>query len=126
MQRTAQYVVPLGCGPFPPDKRERMSSDPHGFVTWALDSATVFGLEESTTAALSVSPEQRRQIYEAAWQRGGGFGFMLETFGDIVAMKRLMTQLRILFAIKSAASSKTPMSPNSYARLISTQNVRSR
>ena len=87
LQRTPQYVVPLGCGPFPADKRRRMDTDPQGFVDWALDSASVFGLEESTTAAMSVSAEQRQQVYEAAWNRGGGFGFMLETFGDLVVSK---------------------------------------
>jgi cyclohexanone monooxygenase len=87
MQRTPQYVVPLGLTPFPADKRARMDADRDGFVAWALDSASVFGLEESTTPAMSVSDAERERIYEKAWNKGGGFGFMLETFGDIIVSK---------------------------------------
>ena len=86
-QRTPQYVVPLGCGPFPAARRAEMRADPRGFVARALATASVFGLEESTTSALSVSAAERARVYEAAWQKGGGFGFMLETFGDIVTSK---------------------------------------
>jgi len=84
LQRTPQYVVPLGCCPFPADKRARMDADPDRFVAWALDSASVFGLDESTASAMSVSADERQRIYERAWNKGGGFGFMLETFGDII------------------------------------------
>ncbi len=87
LQRTPQYVVPLGCGPFPAATRERMQADPAGYVARALNTASVFGLEESTTPAMSVSPEQRQRVYEAAWEKGGGFGFMLETFGDIITSR---------------------------------------
>ena len=87
LQRTPQYVVPLGCSPFPADKRAQMDADPRGFVHRALDSASVFGLAESTTPAMSVSAEERRRVYEQAWTKGGGFGFMLETFGDILVSK---------------------------------------
>ncbi len=83
-QRTPQYVVPLGCGPFPAERRAQMTADPAGYVARTLNTAAVFGLEESTTPALSVSAAARQQVYEAAWQKGGGFGFMLETFGDII------------------------------------------
>ena len=87
LQRTPQYVVPLGLSPFPADKRARMDADRQAFVDWALDSASVFGLEESVTPAMSVSAEERERIYERAWRKGGGFGFMLETFGDIIVSK---------------------------------------
>ena len=39
LQRTPQYVVPLGLSPFPADKRARMDADRSAFVEWALDSA---------------------------------------------------------------------------------------
>ena len=87
MQRTPQYVVPLGCGPFPADRRARINADPARYIAQALDSAAVFGLEESSTPALSVSAVERERIYQAAWDKGGGFGFMLETFGDIIVSR---------------------------------------
>lgn len=83
LQRTAQWVVPLGIGPFPQDARDRIKLDPVGFRDWALNTGTVFGFVESSTPALSVSPQERQQRYEAAWQKGNGFSFMLETFADI-------------------------------------------
>lgn len=42
-----------------------------------------FGFEESTVPAMSVSEEERRRVYEKAWEYGGGFRFMFETFCDI-------------------------------------------
>lgn len=83
MQRTAQWVVPLGIGPFPQEARDRIKLNPIGFRDWALNTGTVFGFVESTTPALSISEEERRQRYEKAWQKGNGFSFMLETFADI-------------------------------------------
>lgn len=87
LQRTPQYVVPLGCGPFPTARRAEMQRDPAAYVARLLDSASVFGLDESTTSALAVSAAERERVYEAAWQKGGGFGFMLETFGDLLVSK---------------------------------------
>ncbi|MZR13435.1 SidA/IucD/PvdA family monooxygenase [Maritimibacter sp. DP07] len=83
LQRTPQWVVPLGIGPFPQKTRERIKKDPKGFRDWALDTGTVFGFQESTTSALEVSEEERQRIYEAAWQKGNGFEFLLGTFSDL-------------------------------------------
>ncbi len=83
-QRTPQWCVPLGVGPFPDATRRRMREDPEGFRDWALNTGAVFGFVESTVSALDVSHEERQRVYEAAWQKGNGFAFMLETFSDIV------------------------------------------
>jgi cation diffusion facilitator CzcD-associated flavoprotein CzcO len=83
MQRTAQWVVPLGIGPFPQEARDRINQDPIAFRDWALDSGTVFGFKEGTLSALEVTPEDRAARYEKAWKKGNGFSFMLETFADI-------------------------------------------
>jgi len=84
-QRTPQWCVPLGVGPFPAATRERIKKNPDDYVRWALNTGTVFGFEESTTPAVSVSEEDRQRVYEAAWQKGNGFEFMLGTFSDLVA-----------------------------------------
>ena len=83
LQRTAQWVVPLGIGPFPKETREKIKRDPVGFRDWALSTAAVFGFDESTVSALDVSEEERNRVYEEAWKKGNGFAFMLETFSDI-------------------------------------------
>jgi cyclohexanone monooxygenase len=41
------------------------------------------GFVESERETFSVSAEERERIFEAAWQNGGGFRFMFETFCDI-------------------------------------------
>jgi cyclohexanone monooxygenase len=83
LQRTAQWVVPLGVGPFPQETRARIKEDPVGFRNWALNTAAVFGFVEGTTSALDVSPEERERRYQEAWDKGNGFAFMLEPFSDI-------------------------------------------
>ena len=87
LQCTPQWVVPLGIGSFPQDVRERIKQDPTGYRDWALNTGTVFGFVESTTSALAVTPEDRQARYEAAWQKGNGFSFMLETFSDITVTR---------------------------------------
>ena len=42
-----------------------------------------FGFQEVSRPTFSVGEQERKEIYEAAWKRGGGFRFMFETFGDI-------------------------------------------
>lgn len=83
LQRTPQWVVPLGIGPFPQEARDRIKLNPTGFRDWALNTGTVFGFIESSTSALAVSDAEREERYEKAWQKGNGFSFMLETFADI-------------------------------------------
>lgn len=83
LQRTPQWVVPLGIGPFPQETRKKIQKDPVGFRDWALNTAAVFGFVESTTSALELPEQERNRVYEEAWQKGNGFAFMLETFSDI-------------------------------------------
>lgn len=82
-QRTPQYVVPARNGPINGKTLEWMRSSYDSYHAWVMDSATVFGVDESSTPALSVDDKERRRIYEAAWDEGGGFAFMLGTFGDL-------------------------------------------
>ena len=82
-QRTPQYVVPARNGPIDDRTIEWIRSSFESYHAWVMDSATVFGVNESTLSAMSVDEEERRRIYEAAWREGGGFGFMLGTFGDL-------------------------------------------
>ncbi len=83
-QRTPQYVVPSQNGPVAAKTMDWVRRDYEGYHAWVMNSATVFGIDESSTAAMSVSAEERAKVYEDAWSEGGGFGFMLATFGDII------------------------------------------
>ena len=83
MQRTPQYVVPLGCGPASEEHRAEIRKDPIAFRDFHLGTSAVFGFVESTVSALDVPKERVKEVYETAWEEGNGFAFMLKTFSDI-------------------------------------------
>ena len=82
-QRSAQYVVPIGK--LPEDEAKIADYKARYDEIWQQVKASVvaFGFEESTVPALSVTPEERERVFEAAWEHGGGFYFMFATFNDI-------------------------------------------
>jgi cation diffusion facilitator CzcD-associated flavoprotein CzcO len=82
-QRSAQYTVPVGNGPL---SREAIDNVKRNYdVIWkqVRDSRLAMGFEESVVPTMSVSAEEREKIFQSAWDIGGGFRFMFETFGDI-------------------------------------------
>lgn len=82
-QRTPQYIVPAQHGPLDPVLLEEIQGDYEGFWKKTLGSSTAFGFEESQVPAMSVSEEEREQVFERIWNSGGGFQFMFATFNDI-------------------------------------------
>ena len=83
-QRNPQYSVPSGQGPVTEEYREAVNRNyPKIWEDVKDNSAFGFGLQETNRKTFSVSKEERDEIYEQAWQKGGGFRFMFETFGDI-------------------------------------------
>ncbi|NBM14203.1 NAD(P)/FAD-dependent oxidoreductase [Streptomyces sp. GC420] len=82
-QRSAQYTVPVGNGPVSKEYVAQVKKDYDAIWAQVRESAVAFGFEESDVPYASVSPETRQAIFERAWQKGGGFRFMFETFADI-------------------------------------------
>ncbi|MFF1680360.1 flavin-containing monooxygenase [Streptomyces sp. NPDC058256] len=82
-QRTAQYSVPAGNRTLPPETI-RAAHDNFD-ATWdqVRNSNVAMGFVESTMETFSVSTEERERVYQRAWDEGGGFRFMFETFCDI-------------------------------------------
>jgi cyclohexanone monooxygenase len=87
LQRTPQYVVPAQHSPITPELKKWMAEDYDGYWKWVMNSATAFGIQESDVPAMSVSKEERQRVYEESWSKGGGFRFMLGTFGDIITSR---------------------------------------
>ena len=82
-QRTPQYSVPAGNREL---SAEELQSHRDNFVAnWdqVRNSSVAMGFEESAVETFSVSGDERERIFEQAWQTGGGFRFMFETFCDI-------------------------------------------
>ena len=88
--------------------REGIETDPDEFYDWARDSAAVFALQESRIAAFSVGEAERQHIYEQAWQRGGGFAFILFIFVlfIIFLFRAVKNTEQITKAMKMVAASK--------------------
>jgi cyclohexanone monooxygenase len=82
-QRSPQYSVPVGNGPVSPDYVKSVKQNYDQIWKDVRSSVVAFGFKESAVPALSVSEEERRAVYQKAWERGGGFRFMFETFCDI-------------------------------------------
>lgn len=82
-QRNPQYSVPSGDGPVTAEYRSEINEHYPEIWKKARESAFAFGFEESTTPTFSVSEAEREEIFEQAWQKGGGFRFMFGTFNDI-------------------------------------------
>jgi cyclohexanone monooxygenase len=82
-QRTPQYSVPAGNRELPPEELQSHRDDFDATWDQVRNSSVAMGFVESERETFSVSAEERERIFEAAWQNGGGFRFMFETFCDI-------------------------------------------
>ena len=82
-QRSAQYVVPIGNTPQSEAVIAEQKANYDEIWKQVKSSVVAFGFEESTIPAETASQEDRDRIFEAAWNRGGGFYFMFGTFCDI-------------------------------------------
>ena len=82
-QRSPQYCVPSGNGPVDPAEVAETKKNFDAIWTQVRGSSVAFGFEESAIEAGSVTEEQRRQVFQQAWDRGNGFHFMFGTFSDI-------------------------------------------
>src|SRR3990167_1447470 len=82
-QRSPQYSVPVGNGPVSPDYVKSVKQNYDQIWKDVRSSVVAFGFKESAVPAMSVSEEERRAVYQKAWETGCGFRFMFETFCDI-------------------------------------------
>ena len=82
-QRSAQYTVPAGNGVLGGEVVEALKANYDKIWDDVRASAVAFGFKESAVSAMSVSEEERRRVFQEAWNIGGGFRFMFGTFCDI-------------------------------------------
>jgi cyclohexanone monooxygenase len=82
-QRTPQYSVPAGNRELPPKTLQSFRDNFHGVWDQVRNSSVAMGFDESTRETFNFSAQERERIYQEAWDEGGGFRFMFETFCDI-------------------------------------------
>jgi cyclohexanone monooxygenase len=81
-QRTPNYSVPAANAPVTPEEDARVKAHYRQRREQAWNSPTGLGFMPGKKSALEATPEERAQVYEAAWNRLG-YGFAL-TYFDIL------------------------------------------
>jgi cyclohexanone monooxygenase len=84
-QRTANYSIPARNGPLDPAFIRDVKANYGAIRDKARAATNGHPFDVATRSALSVTPEERERIFEAAWE-SGGLRFRA-TFGDILANK---------------------------------------
>ncbi|TXL74139.1 NAD(P)/FAD-dependent oxidoreductase [Vineibacter terrae] len=108
LQRSAQYVVPIGNGPESEERINEYKAQYEAIWKQVKESAVAFGFAESTVPAMSVSEAQRERVFEDAWKRGGGFYFMFATFSDIATSPEANAAAADFIKRKIAGAVKDP------------------
>ncbi len=84
-QRTPNYSIPAANAPVTDEEDQRVKANYRARREQAWNSPTGLGFKPNKQSALDATPEEREQVYEAAWHRLG-FGFALAYF-DILLSK---------------------------------------
>ncbi len=87
-QRTANYSVPAHNAPLDPDYEAEVKADYPAFRERNSQMMAAFGsrLQVPDRPALSATPEEHRQAFDKAWERGG-LGFQ-RSFNDLMIDSR--------------------------------------
>jgi cyclohexanone monooxygenase len=82
--RHAQYVIPAAYRSVSLEERKLVNERYEQIWHDVFTSAVGFGFAEPNRPTLSVSPEDREQIFEDLWAQGSGFRFLFGGFSDLV------------------------------------------
>ncbi len=107
-QRSAQYVVPIGNWPEDTETIDTYKANYDEIWKQIKSSNVAFGFVESTVAGIDVPEAERECVFEEAWQRGGGFRFMFETFNDVAISDEVNTSAANFIKRKIAKIVKDP------------------
>tara|TARA_R100000005_G_C5003617_1_gene212079 strand:- start:6612 stop:8246 length:1635 start_codon:yes stop_codon:yes gene_type:complete len=82
LQRTPQFTFPCGNRPVKPEDMSEARENWDTYVAKMYASPAGFPFDMNVRKALDDTPEQRRALYEALWQRGG-VDFLIDGYSDI-------------------------------------------
>lgn len=85
--RTPQYSVPVGLTEISDERLEQYHRDFEKTRDTVFGSALGYGIDEVSRSIWDATEEERDEIFEKAWNEGGGFRFMFSTFGDLARDK---------------------------------------
>ncbi|MGE4425335.1 MAG: alpha/beta hydrolase fold domain-containing protein [Solirubrobacteraceae bacterium] len=83
LQRTPNYVAPLGNEPVDPERRRWLAENHEEVRAGADDSFLGTGYPPAEGPAMAATPERRRELYDRYWG-AGGFRLLLSTFSDLL------------------------------------------
>ena len=116
-QRTPQYTVPAMHRPIAPDFLDTIKANYQGYWDSVRNSLSAFGIYESDKLAHSATPHEQAAAFEAQWNSGGGFQFMLGVYADVVVDRRanqaasdfIKQKIRALVKDPATAQALTPI-----------------
>lgn len=79
----ARYVIPAQYRPISTEERKLINERYDQIWHDIRASAVGFGFAEPNRPTMSVSPEDREQIFEDLWNQGSGFRFLFGGFSDL-------------------------------------------
>ncbi|KAL4912765.1 hypothetical protein BDW62DRAFT_193964 [Aspergillus aurantiobrunneus] len=82
-QQRAQYIIPVNDCPVSEAERSEIHQNHDTIWETVFNSLFAMGFTESKKSALEVTEEERKEVYERIWNKGGGFRFFFETFSDL-------------------------------------------
>ncbi len=86
-QRTPNYVIPARNHALDDARRRASRRTTRTSGRFRRSTSSPSRWSPRTASPADVTPEERDRIFEAAWQRGG-FGYIFETFDDILVDER--------------------------------------
>jgi cation diffusion facilitator CzcD-associated flavoprotein CzcO len=122
-QRTPNYSVPMNNGPVTDEDYEAFQASVLEIREAVRNSPFSMHYSFSGRTALSVGDEERREIYEEAWEKGG-FRFLIEAFDDITvdleanktASEFIRSKIREIVSDPEVADALSPSYPYTVKR----------
>ncbi len=83
LQRTPNYATPIGNAPTDPEQEAAEKAEYSAIRDASRNHFLGVPYSEVQPSALAATPEQRREVFDDRWNRGG-FRLFIDSFGDIL------------------------------------------
>ncbi|MFP5072633.1 flavin-containing monooxygenase [Pseudonocardia nantongensis] len=83
LQRTPNYATPIGNAPTDPEQEAAEKADYSAIRDASRNHFLGVPYTDAQPSALAVGPDERREVFDDRWNRGG-FRLFIDSFGDIL------------------------------------------